>query len=290
MNQNRIIVLALGILLTVLVVRGAVYTVDEREKAIVVQLGQVIRSNDTPGIHFKIPAIQEVHFFDGRILTLDADPQRYLTEEKKSLVVDSFVKWRITDPLKFYLAVSGDEAQARTLLQQRVNGGLRDEFGKRTLTASVSKDRRAIRKAVTESTNAAARDFGIEVIDVRLQRVELPQQVSSNVFERMEAERARIAKDYRARGAEEAEKIRAEAERKREVLLAEAYGKSEQIRGEGDGKAAAIYANAYNKHPDFYALYRSLTAYKQSFSSKSDVMIVDPSSEFFKYLKKSRGN
>ena len=290
MNQNKIIAGLFIAFLLVLSAKGALYTVDEREKAIVVQLGQVIRSNDTPGIHFKIPLIQDVRFFDGRILTLDADPQRYLTEEKKSLVVDSFVKWRINDPLKFFLAVSGDEAQARTLLQQRVNGGLRDEFGKRTLTASVSKDRRAIREAVTESTNAAARDFGIEVIDVRLQRVELPQQVSSNVFERMEAERARIAKDYRARGAEEAEKIRAEAERKREVLLAEAYRKAEETRGEGDGRASAIYARAYSQHPEFYALYRSLNAYKQSFSNKGDIMIVDPSSEFFKYLKKSRGN
>ena len=288
MNQSKLVVIGIVLVLLVGGIKTALYTVDQRQKAIVVQLGQVKRSDDEPGLHFKIPFIQTVYLFDSRILTLDAAPQSYLTLEKKSLVVDSFVKWRIVDALKFYLTVGGSEAQARTLLQQRINSGLRDQFGKRTLQDVVSGERTIIMQEVTKSTDEAARDLGIEVVDVRLQRVDLPQEVSQSVYRRMEAERTRIAKEHRAKGAEEAEKLRATADKERQILLAEAYRKAEKIRGEGDAIATAVYAKAYNRSPGFYAFYRSLLAYQESFSKKDDIMIVDPSADFFKYLKRPR--
>jgi len=289
MSQNKILIIVGAFFLVVLGIRSALYTVSETEKAIVVQLGQVVRSDDEPGLHFKIPVIQDIRYFDSRILTLDVEPQRYLTKEKKSVIVDSFVKWRIDDTLKYYLTVGGNELQARALLQQWVNGGLRDQFGSRALHDVVSGERQDIMDKVRESADKAAREQGIEVVDVRLQRVDLPIEVSQSVYQRMEAERARIAKDLRARGAEVAEKIRAEAERNSAVLKAEAYRDAEKTRGQGDSKATATYARAYKRNPEFYRFYRSMNAYKESFNSKSDIMIVDPSAEFFKYLKKSGG-
>lgn len=287
MNQNKIMFVILALLLAVIGFRSFVYIVDEREKAIVVQLGEVIRSDDVAGIHFKIPVVQKVVFFDSRILTLDAEPERYLTQEKKSVVVDSFVKWRIVDALKYYVKTGGNEINAKSLLQQWINGGLRDQFGKRTLHDVVSGERNEIMQQVQASSDTSARELGIQVVDVRLQRVDLPQEVSESVFDRMEAERARIAKEYRAQGAEEAEKLRADAERKRDIIVAEAYRSAQEVRGDGDGKAASIYANAYNRNPQFYSLYRSLIAYRASFKNKDDVLIVDPSADFFKHLKKS---
>lgn len=289
MSQNKILIIVGVIFLGVLGIRSGLYTVSETEKAIVIQLGQVIRSDDKPGLHLKIPIIQDVRYFDSRILTLDAEPQRYLTKEKKSVIVDSFVKWRIDDTLKYFLTVGGDEIQARALLQQWVNGGLRDQFGSRALHDVVSGKRQDIMDKVRASADKAAREQGIEVVDVRLKRVDLPLEVSQSVYQRMEAERTRIAKDLRARGAETAEKIRAGAERQSKILKAEAYRDAERIRGKGDAKATATYARAYKKNPEFYRFYRSLNAYKESFSSKNDIMIIDPSAEFFRYLKKSSG-
>lgn len=289
MSQNKILIIVGVIFLGVLGIRSGLYTVSETEKAIVIQLGQVIRSDDKPGLHFKIPIIQDVRYFDSRILTLDAEPQRYLTKEKKSVIVDSFVKWRIDDTLKYFLTVGGNEIQARALLQQWVNGGLRDQFGSRALHDVVSGKRQDIMDKVRASADKAAREQGIEVVDVRLKRVDLPLEVSQSVYQRMEAERTRIAKDLRARGAETAEKIRAGAERQSKILKAEAYRDAERIRGKGDAKATATYARAYKKNPEFYRFYRSLNAYKESFSSKNDIMIIDPSAEFFRYLKKSSG-
>jgi membrane protease subunit HflC len=279
----------LGLLAIVVIsMMSVLYTVDEREKAIVVRLGKVIRFDDKPGLHWKLPVAEEVRFFDGRIITLDAPPQRYLTKEKKTLVVDSYVKWRVADTLKYYLTVQGDESTANTRLEQLVNGGLRAEFGKRTLHEIVAGERDDIMKILQASADEAANEFGIEVVDVRLKRVDLPEKVSESVYLRMEAERTRIAKEHRAKGAEEAEKIRADAERQRKILLAEAYGKGERIRGEGDAKATAIYARALKRNPEFYTFYRSLGAYRRSFKGKEDVLILDPSSEFFKYLKAAR--
>lgn len=286
MSQNKLLaVLGLGLLLLA-TLYASVYTVDEREKVLIVRFGQILRHDDPPGLHFKAPLLDEVRRFDARILTMDAEPQPFLTKEKKYVVVDSFVKWRILDARSYYLTVGGQEAGARLRLEQIINSGLRDEFGKRNVAEVVSTERHRIMDILTAYANREARKYGIDVVDVRLQRVDLPEEVSQSVYQRMKAERARIANELRAQGAEEAEKIRAGAERQREVLLADAYRKAEQLRGEGDARAAAIYAGAYGRAPEFFSFYRSLNAYKESFRDKDDVLILDPSSDFFKYLKK----
>ena len=286
MNQSKLLALLGIILLVGITIHSTFYTVDEREKAIIVRFGQVLRYDDKPGLHWKTPFLDEVRYFDARILTLDAEPTPFLTQEKKYVIVDSFAKWRVIDPLKYYLTVGGTETGARLRLEQLINSGLRDEVNKRTVQSVVSTDRAKIMQLVTAAADKVARGFGIEVVDVRLQRVDLPDEVSQSVYQRMKAERSRIANELRAQGAEAAEKIRADAERQREVLLAQAYGKAEKIRGEGDAKASALYAAAYNRAPEFYSLYRSLNAYKESFKNKDDIMIVDPSSDFFRYMKK----
>ena len=286
MNHSKLFALLGIILLVVITIHSSFYTVDEREKAIIVRFGQVLRYDDKPGLHWKTPFLDEVRYFDSRILTLNAEPQPFLTQEKKYVLVDSFAKWRVIDPLKYYLTVGGTETGARLRLEQVINSGLRDEVNKRTVQSVVSTDRAKIMQLVTTAADKAARSFGIEVVDVRLQRVDLPDEVSQSVYQRMKAERSRIANELRAQGAEAAEKIRADAERQREVLLAQAYGKAERIRGEGDATAAALYAAAYNRAPEFYSFYRSLNAYKESFQNKEDIMIVDPSSDFFRYMKK----
>lgn len=286
MNQNKLMAVLGIVLLSLITAKSAVYTVDEREKVIIVRFGQVLRYDDGPGIHFKTPFLDEARYFDSRILTLDSDPQPFLTKEKKYVIVDSFVKWRIEDALKYYLTVGGQEADARRRLEQVVNSGLRDEFGKREVQKVISADRNKIMEILTEYTDREARKFGIVVADVRIQRVDLPDEVSQSVYQRMKAERSRIANELRAQGAEAAEKIRANAERQRQVLLAEAYGKAERVRGEGDARATALYGQAYGRAPEFYSLYRSFGAYKESFRSKEDILIVDPSSDFFRYMKK----
>ncbi|MHB1141792.1 MAG: protease modulator HflC [Sulfuricaulis sp.] len=287
MNQNKLMAVLGIVLLALITAKSAIYAVDEREKVIIVRFGQVLRYDDGPGIHFKTPFLDEARYFDSRILTLDSDPQPFLTKEKKYVIVDSFVKWRIDDALKYYLTVGGQETDARRRLEQIVNSGLRDEFGKREVQKVISADRSKIMEILTEYTDREARKFGIVVADVRIQRVDLPEEVSQSVYQRMKAERSRIANELRAQGAEAAEKIRANAERQRQVLLAEAYGKAERVRGEGDARATALYGQAYGRAPEFYSLYRSLGAYKESFRSKEDILIVDPSSDFFRYMKKS---
>lgn len=286
MNQSKLLALLGIILLVGITIHSTFYTVDEREKAIIVRFGQVLRYDDKPGLHWKTPFLDEVRYFDSRILTLDAEPTPFLTQEKKYVIVDSFAKWRVIDPLKYYLTVGGTETGARLRLEQLINSGLRDEVNKRTVQSVVSTDRAKIMQLVTAAADKVARGYGIEVVDVRLQRVDLPDEVSQSVYQRMKAERSRIANELRAQGAEAAEKIRADAERQREVLLAQAYGKAEKIRGEGDARASALYAAAYSRAPEFYSLYRSLNAYKESFKNKDDIMIVDPSSDFFRYMKK----
>lgn len=286
MNQSKLIALVALVLVVLVVAGSAVYTVDEREKTIVVRFGQVLRYDDKPGIHLKTPFIDDVRYFDARILTLDAEPTPFLTKEKKYVLVDSFVKWRLTDALQYYLTVGGSESEAKRRLEQLVNSGLRDEFGKRTVKDVISADRAKIMEILTVNADKEARKFGLEVVDVRLQRVDLPPEVSQSVFQRMKAERSRIANELRAQGAEAAEKIRADAERRREILLADAYRQAERLRGEGDARSTAIYAGAANNAPEFYSLYRSLNAYKESFKSKDDILVVDPSADFFKYLKK----
>ena len=264
----------------------SVFTVDQRQYALVFQLGEVKRVITEPGLHFKLPLVQNIRFFDNRILTLEsADPERFITSEKKNVLVDSFIKWRIVDPKLYYVSVGGDEMRARTRLSQTVNAGLREEFGKRLVHDVISGERDKIMDRMREKADIDARRIGVKIVDVRLKRVELPDEVSGAVYSRMEAERKRVANELRSEGAAEAEKIRADADRQREIIVAEAYRDAQKVKGEGDAKAAALYAEAFSKSPEFYAFYRSLEAYRNSFASKNDVLVVEPNSEFFKYLK-----
>lgn len=264
----------------------SIFTVDQRQYAIIFQLGEVREVISEPGLYFKWPMIQNVRYFDKRILTLDtADPERFITSEKKNVLVDSFVKWRIVDPRLYYISVAGDEARAKTRLSQTVNAGLREEFGKRTVHDVVSGERDKIMEQMRAKADLDARKIGVQIVDVRVKRVDLPTEVSESVYRRMEAERKRVANELRSEGSAEAEKIRANAEKQREVIIAEAYRDAQKIKGEGDAKAAATYAQAFNQNPEFYAFYRSMEAYRGSFKSKNDVIVVEPNSDFFKYMK-----
>ncbi len=277
----------LAAVFAVFIAAGAMlFTVDQRQYAIVFQLGEIKEVIKEPGLSFKWPLIQNVRFFDRRILTMDSvEPERFLTAEKKPVLVDSFVKWRIADVNQYYISVGGDELLARTRLAQTVNSGLREEFGRRTVHDVVSGKRDKIMEDVQKKADADARAIGVEIVDVRLKRVDLPPEVSESVYRRMETERKRVANELRSQGAAEAERIRADADKQREVIVAEAYRDAQKIKGEGDAKAAATYGKAFGENPEFYAFYRSLEAYRQSFSNKNDVMVVDPSADFFKYLK-----
>jgi len=262
------------------------FTVDQRQRAIVFQLGEIKELIEAPGLHFKWPLIQNVRYFDTRILTWDdPEPQRFITIENKPVLVDAFVKWRIVDVTKYYVSVAGDEVAAARRINQTVNGLLREEFGKRTVHDVVSGERDEIMNNVREKVDLDVSGLGIQVVDVRLKRVDLPQEVSVDVYRRMESERKRVASELRSNGSAEAEKIRADAEKQREIIIAEAYRDAQRIKGEGDAKAAAIYARAFNENPEFYAFYRSLEAYRASFKSRSDVLVLDPNSEFFRYFR-----
>lgn len=268
----------------------SLFTVDQRQFAIVFQLGEVKEVISEPGLNAKLPLIQNVRYFDKRILTMDTpEPERFITSEKKNVLVDHFVKWRIIDPRLYYESVAGDEARARIRLAQTVNAGLREEFGKRTVNDVVSGARDQIMEDMRAKADQDARKIGAQIIDVRLKRVDLPSEVSESVYRRMEAERKRVANELRSQGAAEAEKIRADADRQREVIIAEAYRDAQRTKGEGDAKATATYADAFGQSPEFYSFYRSLEAYRASFSGKDDVMVVDPTSDFFKFMKNSKG-
>jgi membrane protease subunit HflC len=276
-----------ALVVSALVVLGAtIFTVDQRQHALVFQLGEVRRVIDEPGLYFKWPLIQNVRYFDKRILTLDAaEPERFITSEKTNVLVDSFTKWRIIDPKLYYVSVAGDESRAKTRLSQTVNAGLREEFGKRTVHDVVSGERDQLMELMREKADLDARKIGVQIVDVRVKRVELPSDVSESVYRRMDAERKRVANELRSQGAAEAEKIRADADKQREVIIAEAYRDAQKLKGEGDATAAATYAQAFQRNPEFYAFYRSLEAYRNSFNGKSDVIVVEPSSDFFKYMK-----
>ncbi|MFT5390967.1 MAG: membrane protease subunit HflC [Gammaproteobacteria bacterium] len=267
----------------------SLFVVDEREKAIKFQLGKVIESKYEPGLQFKIPLLQNVLKFDSRIQTLDAAPELYLTNEKKNVKVDSFVKWQIADVERFFTSTGGSIVRAGGLLHAINQKDLKDAFGKRTIAELVAGERTKMMLDLTVSLDSRARDLGIEVIDVRLKRIDLPDDVSSSVYRRMEAERKEVAQQFRSRGEEEAKKIRAIAEREREVILANATRDGQRLRGEGDGVASETYATAYNADPEFYALYRSLQAYTTTFSDKSDVLLLTPDSEFFRFFKDKTG-
>ena len=284
--SNRLhLAVALMIALMVLA-KLSLFTVDQRENAVVFQLGEIKDVITKPGLHIKLPIIQNVRYFDNRILTLDTpDTERFITSEKKNLLVDSFVKWRIQDVKQYYVSVQGDETRAQTRLSQTVNAALREEFGKRSVHDVVSGERDKLMEAVSRKVDEDAKKIGVDIVDVRLKRVELPQEVSESVYRRMDAERKSVASELRSQGFSDGEKIRAEADKDREIIVAEAYKKAQRIKGEGDQKASAIYGQAFSGNPEFYAFYRSLEAYKSSFKGKSDFLVLEPNSEFFRYFK-----
>jgi len=273
-----------GILFVGIAAALSMFRVFEQERVILFQLGEIKRADFKPGLHFLIPFYQNVVKFDSRLQTIEFEPQRFLTGEKKDVIVDSFVRWKIKDVVRFYLATGGDPRRAQILVYQKVNDGLRNEFGKRTLQEVVAGDRGSIRGIVT-GTKDLGEELGIEIVDVRLKRIDLPAEVNNSVYERMRSERSRVARQNRASGEREATTIRADADRARSVISAEAYRDSEILRGEGDATAAAIYAGAYNRNPEFYAFNRSLSAYRESFQARRDVMLLKPDSDFFKYFR-----
>ncbi len=281
MNQNKIIV---GLASVLLVAVMSVFTVGQNEKVIKFRLGEIVKNDYAPGLHFKIPFINNVKKFDGRIQTMDAKPERFLTAEKKNVIVDSFVKWRIGNVSTFYTSVAGDIDQANLRLDQIIKDAFRSEFSKRNIKQLISTDRSAIREILTNNSKAVAAELGMEIVDVQVMRIDLPPEVSSSVFRRMEAERERVAREFRSQGAEAAERIRADADRQRVVTLANAFRDAEKLRGEGDATSSEIYANAFGADAEFFTFYRSLNAYKKSFSTGS-MMVLDPNSDFFKYFK-----
>ncbi len=265
---------------------STIYVVDQRQQAILFQLGEIVDIKTEAGLYFKIPIAQNVRYFEKRILTMDAEePERFITSEKKNVLVDLFVKWRIVDVRQYFISVRGDEEVAKVRLAQTINASLRDEFGNRTVHDVISGERDQIMEIMRQKADEDSRQIGIEVVDVRLKRVDLPREVSESVYRRMEAERKRVANELRSLGAAESEKIRADADRQREVIMANAYRDAQTIMGAGDGQAAATYAAAYGADAEFYSFYRSLEAYKQSFKNKTDVLVLEPTSDFFKYLK-----
>lgn len=283
--QNKLFIL---VALVAIVAAMSVFTVDETQKAIKFRLGEIVETDYTPGLYFKIPLINNVKKFDSRILTLESKPERFLTSEKKNVIVDSFAKWRIKDVGRYYTSVGGDVVQANIRLDQIVKDAMRGEFSKRTIRELVSTERGQIHDILIKGVNPVADELGIDVVDVRVMRVDLPSEVSSSVYRRMEAERARVARDFRSRGAEMAERIRADADRQRDVILGDAYRDAELKRGEGDASAAEIYAQAYGRNKEFFNFYRSLTAYRQAFAREGNTIVLEPDSEFFQYFKKSK--
>jgi membrane protease subunit HflC len=271
-----------------LVASQAVYTVDQTRYAIKFQLGEIIETQDQAGLYFKVPLLQNVRYYDRRNLTLDnPEPDRITTSEKKPLLVDFIVLWRIKDVAQYYRSVGGDEEAAKRRLSQTVRSNLAEEFNKRTVYEAISSERDRITSVTRTKADQDARSIGVEIVDVRLRRLELPPDVTGPVYQRMESERRRVANELRSLGAAESERIRADADRQRTVILAEAYSTAQKAKGEGDAKASAIYAQAYSANPEFYKFYRSLEAYKASFRGRSDMMVLDPASEFFQYFRQS---
>lgn len=279
---NKIVV-AIGALLVVLSM--SVFTVSETQLAIKFQLGEIVEYDFKPGLHFKLPFINNVKKFDARILTMDSTPERFLTAEKKNVIVDSFVKWRIGDVKTFYTSVGGDANQADIRLDQIIKDSFRSEFSKRDIKQLVSTDRSIIREALITNVSPHALKLGINIVDVQVKRIDLPNEVSSSVYQRMEAERARVAREFRSQGSEAAERIRANADKQREIILANAYRDSEVLRGEGDARAAEIFAKTYSEDIEFYGFYRSMIAYKQSLGKAGNIMVLEPDSDYFKYFK-----
>ncbi|MDB5773906.1 MAG: hflC [Herbaspirillum sp.] len=285
--MNRLVTLVICVFVAVWLLMSTVFIVDQRQYAIVFALGEVKNVIRDPGLHFKLPPpFQNVLYLDRRILTIDtADNDRFITAEKKNILVDTFVKWRIADPRLYFISLGGDEKRAQDRMSQIVKAALNEEITKRTVREVISGERGAVMNALQVKVEAEAKQIGLEIVDVRLKRVDYVEQINNSVYDRMKSERVRVANELRSTGSAESEKIRADADRQRTVILAEAYRDAEKIRGEGDAKASQIYAQAFSQNPEFYKFYRSLEAYRASFKSRSDVMVLDPNSEFFKYFK-----
>ncbi|WP_431067129.1 protease modulator HflC [Methylotuvimicrobium sp.] len=285
MTLNKLLIGVAAILFLGLM---SIFTVSETEKAIKFKLGEIVKDDYESGIHFKWPIVNNVKKFDSRIQTMDTTPERFLTAEKKNVIVDSFVKWRIGNVKAFYTVVGGDINQANLRLDQIIKDAFRSEFGKRDITQLVATDRKIIREILIDKTREIAADLGLDIIDVQVKRIDLPSDVSSSVFRRMEAERERVAREFRSQGSEAAERIRSDADRQRVVILAEAFREAEKLRGEGDAIAADTYAKAFTRDSEFYSFYRSINAYKDTFSDSDRLMVIDPESEFFKYFKSQK--
>ncbi|MFQ3323029.1 MAG: membrane protease subunit HflC [Pseudomonadales bacterium] len=289
--QIRSVVGLVVIAVAVMLGADSIYVVKETERAVVLRFGALVETNVEPGLHFKLPLADIVRKFDGRVLTVDATPESFFTIQQKRVIVDSYAKWRINDVDTYYKSTGGDERVASDRLASRINDGLRNQFGVKTLHEVVSGKRDELMKKITDQLNTDVKEsLGVEVLDVRVKRIDLPVDVSASVFRRMAAEREKEAREYRSEGKEQAEKIRADADRQITIIGAEAYREAQKIKGDGDATASATYAAAYNKNPEFYSFTRSLKAYRGTFSSKDDLMVVDPKGDFFKYLKSSTAN
>ena len=280
----KVILIAVVVAIGALFANAALFIVPEQQTALLLRLGEIVDSDYKPGLHFKMPVIQEVVKFDKRIQTLDSSPERFLTGEKKFVVVDSFAKWRIADVAQYFRSTRGNQRTTSRLLQARINSALRDEFGQRTIREVVSGERSEIMRKLAQSANESASDLGVEVIDVRIKRIDFEEKISETIYERMRTERQRVASELRAQGAEAAEKIRANADRQRTEIVADAYRQAELLRGEGDALAADTYARAFQQDADFYAFWRSLKAYRQVFQDGGSMMVLDPDAEFFRYF------
>lgn len=289
MNNGKISIFFVGVILLAGLLLSSLFVVNQWEMAIKLQFGKIVDSDYEPGLHFKIPLIQNVRKFDGRIQTMDSNPERFLTIEKKDVIVNSYAKWRITNAAQYFRSTGDNVANATRLLSERINTSLRDEFGKRTIQEVISGERAEIMALLTKDADEKAAELGIEVLDVRVKQIDLPMEVSQSVYDRMRAERERVAAELRAQGAEAAETIRANADAQRVVIMANAYKLSEETRGEGDALSAEIYANAFKQNKEFYAFYRSLNAYGKTFNSSGNMMVLDPDSEFFRYFKNAEG-
>jgi len=289
MDDLKKIMLPAGLVLLGILVYASTFIVNQYETAIKLRLGEIVGSDYEPGLHLKVPLLNNVLKFDARIQTLDSRPERFLTIEKKDVIVDSYAKWRISDAAQFFRSTGGDSARTARLLSERINTSLRNEFGKRTIQEVVSEDRLELMTALTKEIDTQATELGVDVVDVRVKKIDLPPEVSESVYNRMRAERERVARDLRAKGSEAAERIRADADRQRTVILADAYREAEQTRGQGDGKAAETYASAYTADPEFYAFYRSLNAYQQSLANSDSTLVLAPDTDFFKFFRSMSG-
>ena len=286
MTQNKVyLVVVIGLVLALM---SSIFTVGQREKAARFQFNKMIRSDYEPGLHFKIPLTDSVRKYDGRVLTLDSKPERFLTSEKKNVIVDSFVKWRVGNVKNFHTTVQGDPLQANLRLDQIIKDSMRSEFSKRTIQELVSSDRNKIQNLLIANTQRLSSELGLDIVDVRIKRIDLPPDVSNSVYRRMESERTRVAKEFRSQGSEQAEGIRADADKQREVLLANAYRDAETIKGEGDGVSAETYAKNFGQDTEFFTFYRSINAYQRTFRGSGDLLVLEPDSEFFKYFNKAK--